>query len=388
VVTPRTIHAVHVASGRLFGGIEQMLLTIARHEAVLSGITSTFAVAAQGRLAQGLRDGGVSVHDLGDVRLSRPLTVLLARRRFRQLLRATRADVAVFHAPWSYAIFAPVAARARVPAVLWQHDRADGASVVDRWAARTPAALVVANSAWTSRTTAAIQPDVPVKVIHPPVVISSTDGTSRTELRNEFGFRSDDVVILCASRMEPWKGHRTLIRALGRLHTSRPWRAVIAGGAQRHHECEYVDELQRAILALGLEARVQLLGERADVSSLMRAADVFCQPNERPEPFGVVFAEALLSNLPVVTIDMGGAPEIVSRECGRLVAAADDDALIRALTELVEDDAVRSRLAAAGPSHAAARCAPNVVFPQIESALHEAAARKPRPRVTTRERRG
>jgi glycosyltransferase involved in cell wall biosynthesis len=387
VVTPRPISAVHVASGRLFGGVEQMLLTIAHHDSVETGVTSAFAVAAQGRLAQALTDGGVAVHTLGDVRLSRPLTVLLARRRFRRLLRSTRADVAIFHAPWSYAIFSPVAVRAGVPVVLWQHDRADGASVVDRWTARTPAALVIANSAWTSRTAAAIQPNVPVRVIHPPVAMPGTNGVARMQLRDALGVRSDEVVILCASRMEPWKGHRTLIRALGRLRTSRPWRALVAGGAQRPHERNYVDELQRSVATLGLQNRVRFLGERTDVSGLMRAADVFCQPNERPEPFGVVFAEALMSHLPVVTADMGGAPEIVSTECGRLVPAGDDEALVRTLTELVQDDDVRSRLAAAGPSHAAARCAPDVVLPQLTQALHEACTRQVPPSTATGETR-
>ena len=104
---------------------------------------------------------------------------------------------------------------------------------------------------------------------------------------------------------------------------------------------------------------MRFLGERRDVPLLMRAADLFCQPNEGPEPFGVVFAEALLSGVPVVTADTGGAPEIVSDECGRLVPAGDLDALARVLGELVDDAGLRARLGARGPAHAAARCAPD-----------------------------
>ena len=118
---------------------------------------------------------------------------------------------------------------------------------------------------------------------------------------------------------------------------------------------------------LGLEPRVRFLGERRDVPCVMRAADIFCQPNEGPEPFGVVFAEALLSGLPVVTTDTGGAREIVSDECGRLVPAGDVDALTRTLGDLIEDAALRARLGRRGPAHAAARCAPAVVLPQLES---------------------
>ena len=45
---------------------------------------------------------------------------------------------------------------------------------------------------------------------------------------------------------------------------------------------------------------------------LMPAADVFCQPNLGPEPFGIVFIEALGRGLPVVSTTLGAALEIVT----------------------------------------------------------------------------
>ena len=152
-----------------------------------------------------------------------------------------------------------------------------------------------------------------------------------------------DVVLLCASRLEPWKGHFNLVRALGRVRATRPWSVWIAGAASRPHEHRYLADLRQEVARLGLEPRVKFLGERRDVPLVMRAADLLCQPNDGPEPFGVVFAEALLSGLPVVTADTGGAPEIVSDECGRLVPAGDVDALARVLGELIDDEALRLR---------------------------------------------
>src|SRR5262249_27853710 len=117
--------------------------------------------------------------------------------------------------------------------------------------------------------------------------------------------------------------------------------------------------------------RVQFLGERRDVPALMAAADLLCQANERPEPFGLVFAEALLSGLPVVTPAMGGALQIVDDTCGGLYDPMDLDGMTTALGTLLNDAALRSQLGAAGPAHAGARVAPGVVLPNLERLLAE-----------------
>jgi glycosyltransferase involved in cell wall biosynthesis len=277
--------------------------------------------------------------------------------------------IAVFHAPWSYALFAPVALRMGVPRVLWQHDSASGRPMIERWARRTPADLVVCNSAWTSSTAGALQPDVPTAVVHPPVTLIASANTSSKELRASLDTASSDVVLLSASRLERWKGHLHLVRALARLRQTGGWVLWIAGGAQRPHEVRYTTELRAEVARLGLASRVRFLGERRDVPALMKAADLFCQANEGPEPFGVVFAEALLSGVPVVTADLGGAPEIVGCGCGRLVPAHDIDALARALDTLIADAALRARLGSNGPAHARARVAPDVVLPQLARTL-------------------
>jgi glycosyltransferase involved in cell wall biosynthesis len=363
------MRVLHVASGRLFGGVEQMLVTMARERAATRELEAVFAIAAPGRLHEELTAAGVPVHALGDARLSRPGSIVRARARLRALVESQPPDALVCHAPWSYGIFAPVARRAGVPAILWQHDRADGRSMVERWAARTPAALVIATSAWTAESAAALQPGAPVTVIHPCVAPSPVPADARAALRHSLGAGRDDVVVITASRLEPWKGHRNLLRALAGLRTETPWQAWMAGGAQRPHEQAYLSALRAEVESLGLAARVRFLGERTDVPALMQAADLYCQPNDMPEPFGVVFAEALLAERPVVTADMGGAPEIVSEECGRLVARGDTVALTRVLAELIDDAALRARLGAAGPRRARARCAPEVVLPQIAAAV-------------------
>ena len=107
----------------------------------------------------------------------------------------------------------------------------------------------------------------------------------------------------------------------------------------------------------------------------MSAADLFCQANERPEPFGIVFGEALLAGLPVITAAMGGATEIVDETCAALYDPTDPDGLTTTLRTLLTNADLRARLAEAGPEHARSRVAPGTVLPILEQVLSECRSR-------------
>lgn len=364
---------LHVASGRLYGGIERMLVTLAA-AAGSSGLDFEFAVASTGRLGEELQECGALVHPLGNVRLSNPASVLRARRHLRTILQQRRYAAVICHAPWPHALFGGTVHAAGVPCLLWQHDAATGTPFLERASRRIGADLVICNSRWTARSASALQPGVPCQVIHCPVRLEPAGDRDRVDIRSALGAGDDDVVVLAASRLEPWKGHLDLIGALSRLDR-RPWLLWIAGGAQRPHEREYERTIAAAVRQAGLDGRVRMLGERRDVRRLLAGADVLAQANRRPEPFGVIFAEALLGGVPVVTTDLGGVPEIVDRSCGRLVPPGDQAAFASALDELLSNPALRQALGRSGPAHAADRCAPSVVLPRLESALRTVCVR-------------
>ena len=128
---------------------------------------------------------------------------------------------------------------------------------------------------------------------------------------------------------------------------------------QKAGEKKFLDELRSAAVQAGIADRVRFLGQRADVPRLMAAADVFCQPNSGPEPFGFVLVEALHAGLPVITSDFGGAPEIVDATCGMLTKPGDAEAVAAALGSLIENPPRRKALSAVGPSRAQLICDPS-----------------------------
>jgi glycosyltransferase involved in cell wall biosynthesis len=103
---------------------------------------------------------------------------------------------------------------------------------------------------------------------------------------------------------------------------------------------------------LGIADQVKWLGERQDVRRLLASADIHCQANLRPEPFGIAYVEALAAGLPVVASRAGGVTEIVDDSCGVLVPPGDSTALAAALDRLIRDRSFRATLAAAAPARA------------------------------------
>jgi glycosyltransferase involved in cell wall biosynthesis len=189
------------------------------------------------------------------------------------------------------------------------------------------------------------------------------------KLRSELASAARSITIIHASRMQAWKGHRLLLNALKRLAPVPDWSCWIVGGPQRDSERKYCDSLAKLTHELGLSAKVRFLGQRDDAPLLMQLADIHCQPNERPEPFGIAFIEALYSGLPVVTTRFGGATEIVDGTCGRLVSPANVQELSETLATLMRDSSLRLQLGSAGPERARSLCAPESQLNRIRDVL-------------------
>lgn len=337
-----------------------MLVTLARQQSLCSQMQPHFALCFEGTLAAKLRDAGVCVYMLGNVRVSQPWTVWIARRQLHQLLRRECFDVVICHGCWPQAIFGAVVRSQHLPLVFWSPDTPKGRHWLERWAKHIPPDLAITNSRYTQAAMPNLYPGICSHTIYNPVPYRELPHRAdfRRTIRAELNTPDDTVVIIQASRLERWKGQTLLLSALGQLRDVPGWVCWIAGGVQRPHEATYLQELQVQARELCIADRVQFLGQRADVPHLLAASDLHCQPNTGPEPFGIAFVEALYAGLPVVTTAMGGAMEIVDESCGKLIAPNDVNALSNVLAVLITNFDERVTLAAGGPARARELCDP------------------------------
>jgi len=120
---------------------------------------------------------------------------------------------------------------------------------------------------------------------------------------------------------------------------------IVGDGPQRQ-------ALEQKIARLGLQGRVRMQGQQADVLPWLRALDIFALPSYANEGVPQALLQAMLVELPCVTTPVGGIPEIAEHErTALLVAPRDPVALAAAIERLAGNEGLRRELGEAARKH-------------------------------------
>lgn len=142
------------------------------------------------------------------------------------------------------------------------------------------------------------------------------------------------VVVGCAGRLHPVKGHRFLLEAMESLLSSGPARTMalvlVGEGGERA-------SLQTLVSRPPLQGRAFLLGERPDLSGILPAFDLFVLPS-RAEGMSNALLEAMAEGIPAIATRAGGTVEVIEPDVsGLLVDAGARPALASAIGALAAD---------------------------------------------------
>jgi glycosyltransferase involved in cell wall biosynthesis len=175
-------------------------------------------------------------------------------------------------------------------------------------------------------------------------------------------------VIGSVGRLEPGKGHQTLIRAMPRIVEKLPRASLrIAGHEVNGHGAE----LRGLADALGLNGRVQLLGFRGDMRNFFAEIDVFAFAS-RSEGFGQVVVEAMAARKPVVVGRIPSLEEIVVHgETGFLVDPEEPDEFADAVSWLTRHREEARRMMSRGYERAVSCFSPRVMADRTLSVYSE-----------------
>ena len=147
--------------------------------------------------------------------------------------------------------------------------------------------------------------------------------------------KPDSAEFVCVARLSAQKGLPLLIAACAKLRTAgEQFHVTIIGDGELRAELE--EDIRRR----QFEGVVILAGVRTsdEIREHLLRCRAFVLPSFA-EGLPVVLMEALALSRPVITTSIAGIPELVDGECGWLIPAGSEDALVEAMAEALHASA-------------------------------------------------
>jgi len=217
----------------------------------------------------------------------------------------------------------------------------------------------------------------PVRLIYNGVDLARYDHQEPCcTLRDEYGMEPGSQIVGVVARLEPEKGHQTLIDAWPHVLREVPdaYLLVVGEGSRR-------DALEQQAAANRVAHRVVFTGRRDDIPAVTAALDVAVLPSHR-EAQGLSILEAMALSRPVVASDVGGIPEMIQDGVtGLLVPHDEPEALAAAIVRLLKDHSFADTIARAGHDLVHDRFCIELMVKAVEEIYDEGAAHVRLPRI-------
>jgi glycosyltransferase involved in cell wall biosynthesis len=160
-----------------------------------------------------------------------------------------------------------------------------------------------------------------VKLVPASVYSDAEDSSAlRNQVRQELGLPKNSRLILTVGRLDLEKGYGDLASVIPQIVQEFPEARFVWVGEGQHRA-----DLTHQVREYGIEEQVLFLGYRTDVPRLLKSADLFVFPTHyEGMPFALL--EAMAHNLPIVTSDASGIPEIIEHQLHGLLFSNGDGA--------------------------------------------------------------
>lgn len=350
------MHIVHynLTTTTKEGGVETFVWDLAREQARIGQrVTIVSGAGPVRRDAPGVEVKTAPYIDrdrfaLGPLRRAWAIRKLL--ERLSMLPRAfgllADADLVHIHKPYDLPL-APFLRRRRVPLVY--HGHGEGFFPGDRRLCRSASALLSCSTYNAATLRRHYGRDATVVFNGVDVERFSPQPPDRDLRARLLG--GGDTLVLLPGRFMPWKGQQHAIEALRRLAMPRVRLVLVGDGDTR-------GGLETQAREAGVSGQVVFAGTvpHVDMPRYYAVADLVLGTSFASETFGMALAEAMACGRPVLASTWPGFDDVVTDgETGVRYAAAEPEALARALGDVLADAEKRARVAEAGRARVHAR---------------------------------
>lgn len=303
---------LHLTNHLNTGGITTYILTLAA-EQVKAG-HDVFVWGARGICSRDLQDRGITVID--DVpRCKSELSPRLWRElpKLARILKTNAVDIVHAHTRVTQVLAAAATVFVKVPYVSTAHmfyKRRLGRRLFPCWGKSIIAISKVMEEGL--RTIFKEKELPPITVVPNGIDVEKLrvkfDSIDRGKIRESYGYRKEDLVVLSLCRLIHVKGIHFLVEGFAAARKEVPELKLLIAGAG---DPAYTKTLKDRVAALHLEGDVLFLGNEPEIEKPLRAADIFAAPYLWPEAFGLSVLEAMAVGLPIAGSISGGIVDLL-----------------------------------------------------------------------------
>ena len=136
-------------------------------------------------------------------------------------------------------------------------------------------------------------------------------------------------IIALVGRITRWKGQHLLVEAMSLIKHKDAY-AIIVGSDQGR--VKYTEELKKTAKKLGVDNRIQFIGESFDIPALLMVSDIVLSTAIEPEAFGRAAIEGQAMGKIVLASNIGGSLEnLIDGVSGKLFQSGDAKSLAEAI---------------------------------------------------------
>jgi len=334
---PRKAKILYVITRAEHGGAQMHVLRLAL--SLRSEFEVEVATGEEGFLTSACREQGIPVHVISSLqREIRPLQDVHALWEMYWLVRRVCPDLIHGHTFKAGFLGRLVARALNVPSVYTLHSWLYGTAAMPRswslfagpceWLGGLCCQRVITISSEGERLLRKYLKGADFKVV------TIRNGIPDCEERKGRNADARFIRIIMVARFTKVKEFDVLLRAFAA--TPQGTNLLLVGDGPTRLACETL------VRELRISDRVEFLGSRDDIPSLLANSDIFVLASKY-EMSPISILEAMRAGLPTIASDVGGVREVLGNT-GVLVPSGSADYLAKALNELVADANLRSRL--------------------------------------------